>query len=90
MRRNTIFGKAGLTIASLLVLAACGSAASESGSNDEGVETITFINHKTDWEENGKWDEYMAAFNEKYPDIKVEIETMTDYAGQMNWGIRRS
>ena len=83
MRRNTIFGKAGLTIASLLVLAACGSAASESGSNEEGVETITFINHKTDWEESGKWDEYMAAFNEKYPDIKVEIETMTDYAGQM-------
>ncbi|BDP86057.1 hypothetical protein EfmAA610_32670 (plasmid) [Enterococcus faecium] len=25
-------------------------------------------------------DEYMTKFNEKYPDIKVEIQTITDYA----------
>lgn len=54
-----------------------------SGSSDSDVETITFINHKTDWETNGKWDEYIAKFNEKYPDIKVEVQTITDYAGQM-------
>lgn len=45
--------------------------------------TITFINHKTDWEGNGKWDEYIAEFNEIYPDINVEIETITDYVGQI-------
>lgn len=53
------------------------------GSSDSDVETIIFINHKTDWETNGKWDEYTAKFNEKYPDIKVEVQTITDYAGQM-------
>ena len=25
----------------------------------------------------------MAEFNKKYPDIKVEIQTITDYAGQI-------
>lgn len=68
-----------------LLLGACGnnkdSAAKDKDSG--GVETITFINHKTDWETSGKWDEYMAEFNKKYPDIKVEIQTITDYAGQI-------
>ena len=67
-----------------LVLGACGNNKDAANGKDGGkAETITFINHKTDWETNGKWDEYMAKFNEKYPDIKVEIQTITDYAGQI-------
>ncbi|NLM65733.1 MAG: carbohydrate ABC transporter substrate-binding protein [Enterococcus sp.] len=69
-----------------LLFGACGSGnnqESASGKDGESIETITFINHKTDWETNGKWDEYMAEFNKKYPNIKVEIQTITDYAGQV-------
>lgn len=89
MKRKSIFSKAslaGLAIASVLGLAACGGGSNAADSKDtdtDGVEKITFINHKTDWETNGKWDEYIAEFNEEHPDIKVEIETITDYAGQM-------
>ncbi|HEL2591475.1 TPA: carbohydrate ABC transporter substrate-binding protein [Streptococcus suis] len=75
--------KFGITAATAaLVLAGCASGGGSSQSED-GKETITFINHKTDWEGNGKWDEYIAKFNEKYPDITVEVQTITDYAGQM-------
>ncbi|MBC9825455.1 ABC transporter substrate-binding protein [Carnobacterium inhibens] len=86
MKRNSVFGKAGLAslaIASVLGLAACGGESTKETDAADGVETITFINHKTDWETNGKWDEYITEFNEEHPDIKVEIETITDYAGQM-------
>lgn len=68
----------GMTALAAVTLVGCSS-----GSSNSDVETITFINHKTDWETNGKWDEYIAKFNEKYPDIKVEVQTITDYAGQM-------
>lgn len=65
-----------------VLLGACGNQ-KEADKGDGKTKTITFINHKTDWETNGKWDEYMAEFNKKYPDIKVEIQTITDYAGQI-------
>lgn len=78
--KKTLF-KLGITaFAGTLVLAGCSAGGS---AKDDGKEIITFINHKTDWEGNGKWDEYIAKFNEKYPDIKVEVQTITDYAGQM-------
>lgn len=75
--------KKGLLTIGMTALAAVKLVGCSSGSSDSDVETITFINHKTDWETNGKWDEYIAKFNEKYPDIKVEVQTITDYAGQM-------
>lgn len=75
--------KKGLLTIGMTALAAVTLVGCSSGSGDSDVETITFINHKTDWETNGKWDEYIAKFNEKYPDIRVEVQTITDYAGQM-------
>lgn len=66
-----------------LMLSACSGGDSEAGGNADGKETITFINHKTDWTGNGKWDEYIAEFNKEHPDIEVKVETITDYAGQM-------
>lgn len=44
---------------------------------------ITFINHKTDWAGDGTWDRYLEEFNAIHPEIKVNIETITDYAGQV-------
>lgn len=72
--------------ASALALALTGcsdKSNSDSDSKESGKETITFINHKTDWTGNGKWDEYIAEFNKNHPDIEVKVETITDYAGQM-------
>lgn len=46
--------------------------------------TISLFNHRTDLESddyNGtKWSEYLAAFNEMYPNITVELTTDTNYA----------
>lgn len=46
--------------------------------------TITMFNHRTDLESedyNGTtWAEYLAAFNEMYPNITVDITTDTNYA----------
>ncbi|WP_233269718.1 ABC transporter substrate-binding protein [Heyndrickxia camelliae] len=66
-----------------LMLGACSNGLSSSGTDKGGKETITFINHKTDWTGNGKWKEYTKEFNQKYPNINVKVETITDYAGQM-------
>lgn len=86
--KKKLFGSLFILGTAGLVLGACGNGSKEADKDsgeDSGdkVETITFINQKTDWETNGKWDEYMAEFNKKYPNIKVEIETITDYAGQI-------
>ena len=72
--------KFGVVAAASLMLVGCSGGSS---AKNDGTETITFINHKTDWETNGKWDDYIAQFNEKYPDINVDVQTVTDYAGQM-------
>lgn len=46
--------------------------------------TIKFIHHKTDRDAtaggDGKIQEYIAAFNQDYPNITVETEAVTDYA----------
>ena len=83
MKKRNIFGFIGLSAVALTLFGACGNNKEETTGSEGGKEKITFINHKTDWEGNGKWDEYMAEFNKEYPDIEVEIQTITDYAGQM-------
>lgn len=46
--------------------------------------TITLFNHRTDLQNadmpNKQWDEYLADFNQMYPNITVEVTTDTDYA----------
>ena len=44
---------------------------------------ITFLTNRTDLDENGTYAEYIAKFNEKYPDVTVNVESITDYAGEM-------
>ena len=43
---------------------------------------IKFIHHKTDRAEDGTMDNLIAEFNKVYPNIKVEMEAITDYAEQ--------
>jgi len=42
--------------------------------------TIKWLSHRTDLVDSGKYDEYIAAFNKIYPNIKVEVEGITNYA----------
>ena len=59
--------------------------------------TIKVLNHRTDMADAdypGKnWDAYIEEFNKMYPNITVDIETITDYANETllrlqdeNWG----
>lgn len=45
---------------------------------------ISVANHRTDLQQDDytgkKWDDYLADFNAMYPNIKVNVETVTDYA----------
>jgi len=42
--------------------------------------SIKWLDHRTDLVDNGKMAEYIAKFNEMYPNITVEVEGITDYA----------
>ncbi len=42
--------------------------------------TIKFLHHKTDRAEDGTMDKMVAEFNKEFPNIKVEMEAVTDYA----------
>lgn len=44
--------------------------------------TIKWLDHRTDLKDSGKLDEYIAAFNKLYPNIKVEADCLTDYANE--------
>ena len=54
---------------------------------------VKFISHRTDLIEDGTFDGYVAEFNKLYPNITINYEGITDYAGDMttrltsnNWG----
>ena len=42
--------------------------------------SIKWLTHRTDLVEDGTFDSYVSAFNEMYPNIKIEMEGATDYA----------
>lgn len=42
--------------------------------------SIKFIHHKTDRAEDGTMDRMVSEFNSEFPNIKVEMEAVTDYA----------
>lgn len=47
---------------------------------EEGLSgTIVVLTNRTDLVENGRMEEYAAAFNAVYPDVEVEFEGITDY-----------
>ena len=45
--------------------------------------TITFLANRTDLDTDGTYAELIAKFNEKYPDVTVEVQSITDYAGEL-------
>lgn len=45
--------------------------------------TIKFVTNRTDLDQDGTYEQYIAKFQEQYPDASIEIESITDYAGEM-------
>ena len=52
-------------------------------SNNGKKETITFINHKTDFKQDGTWDRYIKEFQKTHPNIDVKVQALNDYATNM-------
>lgn len=44
---------------------------------------IVFVTNRTDLEMDGTFASYVTRFQEAYPDVEVEIQGITDYAGEM-------
>lgn len=82
-----------LALVMALSLAACGSgktaetpktSAAPAADGGEAVSgKITYLTNRTDLDTDGTYDALIAKFNEKYPDVKVEVQSITDYAGEL-------
>ncbi len=44
---------------------------------------ITFLTNRTDLDLDGTYSDLIAKFNEKHPKVKVKVESITDYAGEL-------
>ena len=68
---------------SALILAGCSSSGGGGNDGGEPAGDITVLTNRTDRVEDGTFDKYKAAFNEKYPDVNVTFEAITDYEGEV-------
>ena len=63
-------------------MAACGN--SDKKNDGDGLSgKITFLTNRTDLDNDGTYEELIAKFNEKYPDVEVDVQSITDYAGEL-------
>ncbi len=70
----------------LLSLAACSKipASGNAGGSEKKLSgKITYLTNRTDLDADGTYDALIAKFNETYPDVEVEVQSITDYAGEM-------
>lgn len=80
-----------LALVMVFTLAACGSSNTtanetpETNANGEEVigGKITYLTNRTDLDTDGTYEALIAKFNEKYPDVEVEVQSITDYAGEL-------
>ena len=75
-----------LALAMIFSLVACGgSTASTETAADDGTVSgkITYLTNRTDLDTDGTYEALIAKFNEKYPDVTVEVQSITDYAGEL-------
>lgn len=86
----------GAAVLGAAALTACGGTSSAAGSSAAGSTSaaagsaaaqvsgdITFLTNRTDLDGDGTYESLIARFNEKYPDVTVEVESITDYAGEL-------
>ena len=81
-----------LALVMVFALAACGSssAPATSGNTADNTNTdepvsgkITYLTNRTDLDTDGTYEALIAKFNEEYPDVEVEVQSITDYAGEL-------
>ncbi|MCT9818867.1 ABC transporter substrate-binding protein [Microbacterium sp. W1N] len=87
MARKTIVAIAGL-VAAGITLAGCAGGGSGSSDPDNTLDgevkgDVKVVTWRTDLVEDGTYDKWIAEFNKTYPDVKVTVEGITDYAGEM-------
>lgn len=86
MAKKTLTALTALAI-SAIALTGC-SAGSSSKDASSGIDgeikgDIKVVTWRTDLVQDGTFDGYVKAFEEKYPDVKVTVEGITDYEGEM-------
>ena len=76
---------AGAATAALLLTSCAAGGGDDSSNTIDGEVTgeVNFVTWRTDLIQDGTFDEYAAAFTEKYPDASVTFEGITDYEGEM-------
>jgi ABC-type glycerol-3-phosphate transport system substrate-binding protein len=82
MRKRLTFVLAILLSASCLFAQGNKETASTAGTGEVKGD-IVFLTNRTDRDNDGTYAKLIAKFNEKYPDVKVEVQSATDYVGEM-------
>lgn len=96
MRKKHLFHALVLVLL-ISMLAACGGGASQNASpagsapaangtapaGEELGGKLTVLTHRTDYASDGTFDEYVARFQEKYPNAEIEFEALTNYASDI-------
>lgn len=74
-----------LALVMTLSLSACGSGSSDKSQADDGTVSgkITYLTNRTDLDADGTYDKLIAQFNEEYPDVEVEVQSITNYADEL-------
>lgn len=49
----------------------------------DGKQKITFLTNRTDLDTDGTYAKLISKFNESHPEIEVEVQSITDYAGEL-------
>lgn len=85
MSKQALAGVATFAAAAIALSGCSGSGADDPSNTIDGEVKgdLKIITWRTDLVDNGQFDEYIAAFEEQYPDVSVEVEGITDYAGEM-------
>ncbi|MFT4215241.1 MAG: extracellular solute-binding protein [Microbacterium sp.] len=85
MARTPIAAVATLALASVALSACSGGGDTDSANTIDGEVSgdIKVVTWRTDLVEDGTFQKYVDEFNEKYPDVNVTFEGITDYSGEM-------
>ncbi|MHC6177779.1 ABC transporter substrate-binding protein [Glutamicibacter sp. X7] len=80
MARFKALSAVAVAAAAALALTSCGSGSSgPTATGGEVAGQITFLTNRTDLNQDGTWDKYIAEFQKKYPDASVDVEAITNY-----------
>lgn len=85
--RKAVLGLVGIAAVTGFALTAC-SGTSSGSSADNTIDSkpsgdIKVVTWRTDLLQDGTYDKWIKEFNEKYPDVTVTVEGITDYANEM-------